>query len=166
MTWAERITAAWNKSRDGILEVGQLLIEAKVALGHGEFEKMITDQLPFNPSTAQRLMIIARDDRLVNPAHAQYLPPSWYTLYELTKLDDDVFAKAVKSGIIKPDMERKDVVALASRRVETEHEVYDPQDRQFTILRNAWKMASKKVRILFIEWIREQGGRVFGLDDL
>lgn len=107
--WTQRITAAWNKSRDSIIETGRLLIEAKVKLPHGAFEVMVENELPFKPSTAQRLMIIARDQRLVNPAHVQLLPPNWGTLYELSRLPDDRFHELIEDGTIHPEMQRKDV---------------------------------------------------------
>jgi hypothetical protein len=37
--------------------------------------------------TAQRLMKITRHSILANGAHGHLLPPSWRTLYEMTKLD-------------------------------------------------------------------------------
>lgn len=104
--WAGRIAAAWNKSVQGIIETGQLLIDAKASLDHGEFENMVENDLPFQPTTAQRLMKVSRDDRLANPARVQLLPPSWGTLYELTKLTDAQFEAGVKSGLIRPDMLR------------------------------------------------------------
>lgn len=61
---------------------------------------MVENELVFNPSTARRLMAVARDERLANRAHAHVLPPSWFTLYELTKLDDDAFARAIEQGVI------------------------------------------------------------------
>lgn len=73
--WAHQICAAWHASREKIIECGRLLIEAKASLPHGAFERMVERDLPFNPSTAQRLMKIARDPRLTNPAHVQHLPP-------------------------------------------------------------------------------------------
>jgi hypothetical protein len=108
--YAERIASCWRKSVEAIFEVGRLLIRAKEQLAHGEFEAMVESRLPFGASTGQRLMIIARDARLSNPAHVQLLPPSWGTLYELTKLNDRQFEQGVKSGVIRPDMERKAVV--------------------------------------------------------
>jgi hypothetical protein len=36
-------------------------------------------------------------------------PPSWTTLYELTKLDDDTFDRKLRDGSINPEMQRKDV---------------------------------------------------------
>ena len=44
-------------------------------------------EVPFGDVTAKMLMIVARDERLTNRKQANDLPPSWYTLYELTKLD-------------------------------------------------------------------------------
>ena len=110
--WAKRITTAWQKALSSIIETGQLLIDAKIALGHGNFGKMIEAELPFKERTAQCLMKIARDKRLTNPQHVALLPPSWGTLYALTLLNDKQWKKGVEQEIIKPEMERNDVVAL------------------------------------------------------
>src|ERR1700730_8168617 len=108
--WSARITERWQHTVEQTIksfsEIGSLLIEAKAALPHGEFESMIQQQLPFKPSTARRLMAIARDCRISNRAHAHVLPPSWATLYELTKLDDDEFEARISDGTIRPDIER------------------------------------------------------------
>jgi protein gp37 len=89
---------------------------------------MIENDLPFKPSTAQRLMKIAADERLSNAAHGQFLPPSWRTLYELTKLPDDVFEAKLKSGEIHPEMQRKDAVSenrrIAQARAENRITLY------------------------------------------
>lgn len=107
--WAQRIGAAWQSSIDGIFETGRLLIEAKAALPHGGFQRMIGKDLPFSPATARRLMAVARDQRLAKRAHANVLPPSWATLYELTKLDDAALEAGLTSGAINPDMYRSEV---------------------------------------------------------
>jgi len=54
----------------------------------------MTADLPFAARTAQRLMAVAADARLANPTHVSLLPPSWGTLYELTKLPDDAVGYA------------------------------------------------------------------------
>lgn len=113
--WAERIGAAWRRSVQAILESGQLLIDAKAVLAHGEFQQMIERQLPFTASTARRLMAVARDPRLAKPEHVHALPPSWGTLYEITKLGDDAFAQAIESGTIRPDMQRRDIAQQVKR---------------------------------------------------
>jgi hypothetical protein len=107
--WAARISAAWQQSVTSIIETGRLLTEAKTALDHGEWLPMVESDLPFQRNTAQRLMKIAADSRLANRAHVPLLPPSWGTLYELTKLDDDTFDQKLRDGTINPEMQRKDV---------------------------------------------------------
>ena len=108
-TWAARIAERWRASVEAIIEVGRLLGAAKAALPHGEFGMMIESNLPFSASTAQRLMAIASDARLSNPAHVQLLPASWGTLYELTKLSDEEFDQALGKQVIRPDMERREI---------------------------------------------------------
>lgn len=98
--FAARISAAWRRSIEAVIETGKLLIEAKGKLGHGEFTKMIEKRLPFGAETAQRLMKIARDKRITNPAHGPHLPASWRSLHELTTLSDEEFAAALKDGRI------------------------------------------------------------------
>ncbi|MEK4034039.1 DUF3102 domain-containing protein [Methylocystis sp. IM3] len=111
-TWAERITAAWQKSVASILETGHNLIQAKQELEHGEWLKMIKDELPFGEDTAERLMKVARNPVLSNSDHGRNLPASYQTLYELAKLPDDLLEKKIESGEITPRTERKDVVSM------------------------------------------------------
>jgi hypothetical protein len=85
---------------------------AKSDLDHGEFETMVRDDLKMDPSTARRLMAIAEHPIISNRAHGHVLPPSWRTLYELTKLPDATLKAAIRDGLIGPEMERKDVVKL------------------------------------------------------
>jgi N6-adenosine-specific RNA methylase IME4 len=108
-TWATRISERWRASVEAIIEVGRLLATAKATLPHGEFGSMIGNSLPFSASTAQRLMAIASDMRLSNPAHVQLLPASWGTLYELTKLSDEEFDQALGTQIIRPGMARREI---------------------------------------------------------
>jgi hypothetical protein len=117
--WADRIGAAWRQMVGAIIETGRLLIEAKAALP-GQFESMVQLKLPFTPSTARRLMMIAANPVLSNRAHVHVLPPSWGTLYELTKLPAENLRAKIQDGSITPKLERKDVARL---RDETRSEV-------------------------------------------
>src|SRR6516225_6239229 len=92
--WADEIKAEYGQTVESYIKLGRKLIAAKDALGHGEFEIMIEADLPFESSTAQRLMSIARHPMVSNPAHVQLMPPSWGTMYELTKLPDKAFETA------------------------------------------------------------------------
>jgi hypothetical protein len=115
--WAARIGAAWQKSIDAIFETGRLIAQAKAALPHGAFGQMIESELPFSGATARKLMIIAEDQRLTDRAHVNVLPPSWGTLYELTKLDDDTFKRRIAEGSIRPDMQRREVTTGGARAI-------------------------------------------------
>jgi hypothetical protein len=110
--WAAVIRAAHTTTVEAILKLGRALTDAKGELEHGEFLAMIKTDLPFDASTAQRLMKIASDPRLQKPHTAQLLPASWGTLYELTKLPDAQFEQAVATGAIRPSMTRADVSTL------------------------------------------------------
>jgi hypothetical protein len=122
-TWAARITACWRASVEAIIEVGQLLRAAKAALPHGAFNKMIASDLPFSDSAARKLMKIA--EKFSNSEHVNDLPPSWGTLYELTRLSKTQFAAKIADGTIRPDMERKEAIngaraVMASREHPTD----------------------------------------------
>jgi hypothetical protein len=122
---ATAITAAWRKSLAAIIETGHALIAAKKVLAHGEFLEMVKDDLPFGPSVAERLMKIARDPRLApNSARGPILPPSWRTLYELTKLSDTQLDALIVRRIIRPDMERREL----ERALEPAREHPKPKD--------------------------------------
>jgi hypothetical protein len=117
--WVAEIRAQHARTVDGILELGRMLIAAKADLGHGKFQIMISRRLPFDKSTAQKLMKIAKDPRIANAAQARLLPSSWTTIIELAKLDDGTFGDAAASGAINPKMTRKDAKRLT---VEVTHE--------------------------------------------
>jgi hypothetical protein len=108
-TWGRAVSAAWRRSVQAIFETGDLLINAKKQLPHGAFQKMIQEDLPFGQDTAQRLMLIAKDTRLRKPAHGRLLPPSWRTLFELSRLPDATLVTALKDGTVNPEMTRSDV---------------------------------------------------------
>jgi hypothetical protein len=105
--YAQRITACQRKSIQSIVECGRLLIAAKDELKHGEFLKMIENNLPFKRSTAQAFMKIAADRRITNNQRAGCLPPHWSTLLKLTQLADAAFEARITDGTIHPGLERR-----------------------------------------------------------
>lgn len=112
-----RITACCQRSVESILEVGRLLIRAKANLPHGAFEAMVKSDLPFGPRSARMLMAIASDPRITNRKFVSYLPSSWGTLYEITRLDDASLDARFADGTICPEMERRDIAtALKAER--------------------------------------------------
>ena len=55
MQWARDIRAVYKltvkQTVQGVFKLGRMLIAAKASLDHGEFEKMIERNLPFDAST-------------------------------------------------------------------------------------------------------------------
>jgi hypothetical protein len=99
-----------------IFAIGDDLLAAKevpaTKLPHGEFEKMVKDDLAFGPRSARMYMAIARDTRLRNRNHGSVLPPYWRTLYELSRFDDVTFRRLIRDGTINPNTEREEVRKL------------------------------------------------------
>lgn len=121
--WAARITECWRQSVDGIFATGRLLAESKEALPHGAFRAMCAEKLPFKPRMVQMLMAIAKDARLSNAQYIAHLPPSWGTLYDLTRLDDAALDARILDGTINPAMERKAVATTVKQTVRATREV-------------------------------------------
>jgi hypothetical protein len=95
-SWPARIAACWRRTAESIIETGRLLIEAKAALEHGEWQQMIETELPFDATTCQRLMGIGGDRRLANPAILPLLPGQWTKLHRYHKLDDEAFERRIR----------------------------------------------------------------------
>lgn len=114
--WAKQITTRWHEARQAIIDLGQMLIEAKEDLPHGEWLAMIQSDLPFGEDAAQRLAKIARNSVLSNTAHARYLPTSREPLYEMTKLPVPVLEQRLADGSITPETTVADV-----KRMRREH---------------------------------------------
>jgi hypothetical protein len=129
--WVSKIQAAWQKSVTAILETGRVLIDAKDELPRGAFLAMVQLKLPFNRITAYRLMTIAGHPILTNVSHVKHLPPSWGTLYELTRLDETVLLARIEDGTINPKMERKHVAELREPgpKLPKQPRLIDPVDR-------------------------------------
>jgi hypothetical protein len=111
--WCGRIRARWQDTVSAVLEVGQMLIQAKAEVGHGAWGFMFSgdnpQRLPFKSTTAKMLMAIAGHRILANRQHIDVLPPSWGTLYELSRIPEPELIEAFEAGTIRPDMERQHV---------------------------------------------------------
>jgi hypothetical protein len=117
--WAGAINDRLGRAVGAIIEAGRLLVEAKARLKHGEWERLfrghphaVPNAVPISVSTGQRLMAIARHPILSNPAHAQHLPRSWTTLYQLTKIDAATLRQSIKDGQVHPGLGRRQAAAL------------------------------------------------------
>jgi hypothetical protein len=130
--YVAKITAAWQKSVESIIETGAWLIEAKGRVEHGDWLKL-TKKLPFGERTVQRLMEIARHPVLSNPTHVSHLPPSWGTIHALTRLPEPVLIAKIDDRTINPEMERGDVDVIVAEIEAEAIEVTDaPKSEEVT----------------------------------
>jgi len=120
--WAAFAGQRFLRTSQSIIEFGEALLLARVHITkHGEWERMfrdskkhVKDPLPFDHTTGMRLRKIGEvfGPVLRQGAHAQLLPGSWMTLYELTKLPPKILDRRFNEGKITPLLERKDVAGL------------------------------------------------------
>lgn len=112
--FVERIKAAWHKSRERILALGNALIEAKRALSPEDFAEMIASDLPFGADQARRFMRISADPRLSARETSHVLPGTVDAMDTLQRLTDEQFEAAIGSGAVHAKMTVKDARAIVS----------------------------------------------------
>jgi hypothetical protein len=108
--WVAWVAAPWQKSVEHIIETGVRLTELKEVSGHGNWMEIVKKELGWSQRMADMLMAIGRS--FANWKHVSNLPPSWGTLYELTKWDEATLLEKVESGEINPGTERQEVGKL------------------------------------------------------
>lgn len=119
--WARHISEQWAQALGGwggavkaIHATGLALESAKSELEHGTFMEMVENDLPFQKTKVESLIAISRSGLCQNPVTAGNLPISWNTLYELSRLDENVLEAAVQDGRVHIDMTRADAKKLAT----------------------------------------------------
>jgi hypothetical protein len=119
----------WSQAQDRFLQIGNYLVFAKKKLKHGEYERMISDELPFQRSVAHALKAVAeavRDERLFKDE----LPNSYSTAYLLTSLPDDGIEEARTRGLVGPDVRRSRVAEFCREfRLKSALNTSPPQTR-------------------------------------
>jgi hypothetical protein len=119
-----RFRNALKKSVEGIIEAGQVLIEAKRKLRHGQFTDWVDRELRFgnpiksssreaNIRQAEMFMLLASNDVISNPCHWHALPPSPRTLYELTQIHPKQrLLKLIEKGKVHAGTTREEAIAF------------------------------------------------------
>jgi hypothetical protein len=121
----ERFRNALKKSVEGIVAAGQVLIQAKSELEHGQFTDWVVNDLRFGTRKpgvrdadirkAELLMFLARNEVISNPCHWHDFPPSPRTLWELTQIrPKQRLLDLIADGTINPSMTREEAIALRS----------------------------------------------------
>ena len=126
VSFVKSISVAWQKGVESIIETGSLLIQAKKKLPHGKFTRMIEEKLPFGERTARMLMTVAKHPILSKRKYTSVLPPSWYTLYELSRISEDESEELIKTGEITPELTQAEAREL--RRTDDESTEEEDED--------------------------------------
>ncbi len=110
-----KIGESWRKTLKGILETAKLLVEAELHLHKEDWNALLEDGLPFHRTIAYKLIKVAKDSRINDPAHVHLMPSSYGTLYEIAKLKDEEFAKAKESHVLNSKVQRKDIISFIKK---------------------------------------------------
>jgi hypothetical protein len=148
--FAELINDNWGRGADHFIACGQHLLAAKEELAKDAFAVMIKAKLAFDASVARRLMRIASNHTLCS--HANRLPPCWTSLYELSKLNNDVLEAKLADGTIHPGMQRKDASALCKPKSQAKTAAV-PKSEILAV----WKAASVDQRRHFLDQLGRDG---------
>ena|SRR5262249_23124081 len=105
----EKLGELRRHDMENIIARGRILIEAHEELERGSYEATVKRH--FDLSYARKLRIIAAHAVIANRAHVHALPPSVFTLYELTKLPIETVRAKLADGSINPKLERKEVAS-------------------------------------------------------
>ena len=111
----EKISSAWYKTTESIIETARYLLEAKEQLSLFDYKKL-TESLVENSvmslSTISKLKGIAENQVLCNPDNQKLLPPSYETLYLLSLKDETVLEEKLLNNEINAETNRKELTAI------------------------------------------------------
>jgi hypothetical protein len=111
--WIEEINLACGYCTSGVIETGDLLLQAKHDLPHGQWMSMFeSGKLKFGPRMAQMHMAVARHPTLRNSKYFSDLPSAWSILHVLSKLPPEVVEQEILSGAIHPELRLREAQRL------------------------------------------------------
>jgi hypothetical protein len=90
-----------------------------------------------------------------NTERVRYLPPSWGTLYQLTRVPNDVLLAKIEDHTINPEMQRKDVAAIFGRHPKTKARRRSKAEGK--IIEQAKEIESHKAYIAELKASRDTG---------
>ena len=154
----ERLSELRKNDVENIIARGRILIEANDELERGSYEATVKRH--FDLSYARKLRIIAAHPVISNRAHGHALPPSVFTLYELTKLPAALLRETLNDGSINAKLERKDVARW--RKGEGGKVAVDGKTVERKSLREQLKAAKVEIETLEAK-LKDAGGGYFDL---
>jgi len=105
--WAGIIRADLSQAVLGFIMAGQHLRDARQQIEYGKWEIWLREDVGISRSTAYSLMAISEHPMLADVQCIEHLPPSWGTLYELSRLEPPLLEAAIDAGDVHPDLERE-----------------------------------------------------------
>jgi hypothetical protein len=119
---ANDINSSWRSQVPGIFKTGEKLKKHKDALDHGQFLRLFQKDehgkrlLDFGEDTAQRLMMIARNEVLSDTAIWRHLSPHWRTIYDIAKLPPALIREMLDDGTIHPELKASELAKAVNDR--------------------------------------------------
>jgi hypothetical protein len=112
--YAQEISTLWEEAAESFLTIGRWLNKARETLLHGEWQRLVEEQLPFDRNRAYQLRAVAT---MVDAGRVleTELPSSSATAYEFASLDRDVLELAKREGVLRPNVKRQEVKAWKRR---------------------------------------------------
>lgn len=115
LEFADRISASWQKTVESIFETRAWIIDARKTLSPIDYKKL-TDHLDkkcgMSKPTITKLTKISENEILTAPANIPKLPPSYGTLYQLTRYEYSQLSDALETDQFTPSIQRKKVIEL------------------------------------------------------
>lgn len=123
---AEDIRQCLKKTAENFIEIGNLLLEAKSKVPHGEWGNWLKENISFSHQTANKFMQVA--DRFSNVASTRnFNSAQMFELLPLPKKHtDDFFAEKAKSGV---DLEKLTEKELRKEVKEWKEKFRSPRKR-------------------------------------
>src|SRR3954467_5058510 len=99
------IRTLWETASDLFLTIGEYLLQAKATLKHGEYQELISRELPFGYQVAHKLKAVAEKVK-EGAIPLDRLPKSYTTAYLLASMRDEELRQAEQRGLVKADITR------------------------------------------------------------
>jgi len=114
--WIAQINEACGYSAGWAIKTGDLLLQAKQQLPHGQWLAMwASRRMKFGLRTGEMLMRVARHPDLRNSQHFSSLPAAWSILYVLSQLPPEVVPQGIADGVIHPELKLAEARRLLSQ---------------------------------------------------
>lgn len=99
--WANKFAYPdWRHSVQSIIETGKLLKQKREELSRENFDKFVITEYLMNPSSGNKLIIIAQHPVISDPKNFDRLPCAWGKLYELSFIPDEQLQKYIDDGTV------------------------------------------------------------------